>query len=343
MISLGIVGCGWAASEIARASAELRDIRITSVFDTDRGKAENLAVRASASVAADLEAMLNDPKVDAIYAALPHALLPNTVQRALEAGKHVLSEKPLALTPEEALRLGAIADRRGLKLAVFFELRRAGTVEAARRIVGEGRIGEVRLVRLRTIIDKRRDYWGAPGHLNWRASRALAGGGVVMMNSIHQLDTIRYVTGLDYTAASGAIGTFASPMGVEVEDAASGTVRLSNGGIVSLVASAHSPGARHEETIEIDGTLGRLDLPDPFDNRPLRLHADGRWADIAVERPDSHRTMLQAFIDALVRGDPVPASAADAAAVLFVVDGLYRSAESGRSVQSEDRASKVSR
>ena len=194
MIGLGIVGSGWAAGEIVRAGAGLDGLTIVSVFDTDRRRAEALGTTAGAPVAADLDALLDHPQVDAVYAGLPHALLPEVVERALARGRHVLSEKPLAMTPDVALRLGELADRRHLKLAVFFELRCAGTVQAARRIVEEGRIGEVRLVRLRTLIDKRRDYWGPPGQLNWRASRALAGGGVAMMNSIHQLDTHRYVT-----------------------------------------------------------------------------------------------------------------------------------------------------
>lgn len=343
MIGLGLVGCGWAAGEIVRASAGLDGLRIVSLFDTDRSRAESLSAKAGALVATEVDAMLADPAIGAIYVGLPHALLPEVVERALNAGKHVLSEKPLALTPHEALRLGAIADARRLKLAVFFELRRAGTVEAARQLIAQGRIGEVRLVRLRTLIDKRRDYWGAPGHLNWRASRAMAGGGVVMMNSIHQLDTLRYITGLDYLSVSGTIRTLAVPAGVDVEDTASATIGLSNGAIASLVASAHAPGASRAETIEIDGTLGRLDLPDPFGDQPLRLYADGHWTDIPVERPDSHRLMLESFLAAITSDGPVPASATDAAAALFVVDGLYRSAETGRVVHSGASASNVSR
>jgi predicted dehydrogenase len=333
MIGLGIVGCGWAAGEIVRAGAALPHMKIVAVFDTDRPRAEALAARAGAKVAPDLEALLADPAVEAVYAGLPHALLPPVIARALQADRHVLSEKPLALDPAEALRLGALADARGLKLAVFFELRRAATVEAARRLLAEGRIGEPRFVRLRTIIDKRRDYWGPAGMLNWRARLATAGGGVVMMNSIHQLDTLRYLTGLDYTEVSGAVATLAAPDGVEVEDAASATIRLSNGGLCSLVANAHSPGARHEETIVIDGTLGRLELPDPFGTAPLRLHgAAAGPSEIAVERWDSHRVMLDAFLHSIAENGPVPAGASDAAAALAVVRGLYRSAAEGRAV-----------
>lgn len=184
-------------------------------------------------------------------------------------------------------------------------------------------------MRLRTIIDKREDYWGAPGLPNWRASRDQAGGGVLLMNTIHQLDTLRYITGLNYTSAQGTIATFRAV--ADVEDAGSAVLRLSNGAIVSVVASAHSPGANHEETIEIDGTHGRLDLPDPFGIAPLRIYKSETkvWNEIAVVRPDSHLLMIESFVDAIVKDKPEPAGAEDAAAAIATVNAIYRSAQEG--------------
>jgi len=243
-IRLGLVGCGWAAGEIVRASATLSTLQIVTAYDADPGRAAALAQKAGARVSSSLDAMLADPGIDAVYVGIPHNLLAPTVETALDAGKHVLAEKPLALDVATARRLGALADSKRLKLAVFFELRRAGTVERACQLVQQGAIGTPRFVRLRTLIDKRRSYYGEPGAPNWRASLREAGGGVLLMNSIHQLDTLRYITGLDYVAAQGEIATFRAT--ADVEDAGSATLRLSNGGIVSIVASAHSPGANHE-------------------------------------------------------------------------------------------------
>lgn len=331
-IGLGVIGCGWAAGEIARATTRLPSLRIVAACDTDADRAQAYADKTHARLAPDIDALLADPEVSTVYVGLPHHLLSATVERALRAGKHVLAEKPLSLDADDARRLGHLAESQGLKLAVFFELRRSGTVTAAKRILGDGEIGEPLLIRLRTIIDKRPDYWGAPGDLNWRASKAQAGGGVLLMNTIHQLDTLRYITGLDYVSASGEIATFRAA--ADVEDAGAATLRLSNGAILSIVASAHSPGANYEETIEIDGTLGRLDLPDPFGIAPLRLYRSAArvWNDIAVERPDSHMFMLESFVDAIVNDNPVPASAADAAAAIGAVNAIYRSALERRTI-----------
>jgi 1,5-anhydro-D-fructose reductase (1,5-anhydro-D-mannitol-forming) len=333
VIGLGLVGCGWAASEIVRVAADVPGLRIATTFDADAARAAAYAARADVEASASLEALLDQPEVTAVYVGLPHHLLASTVERCLEAGKHVVAEKPLALEAEEARRLGRLAERRELKLCVFYELRRAASVETGRRLIAEGAIGVPQLVRIRTLIDKRLDYWGAPPALNWRARKEQAGGGVLLMNSVHQLDTLRYVTGLAFVRASGAIATFTAPG--EVEDAASATLTLSNGGIVSVAASAHSPGARDADTIEIEGTEGRLDLPDPFGTAPLRLYrkADATWRNIAVERTDSHRSMVESFVTAIETNGPVPASANDAAAAIAAVQAIYRSHEEGRVVE----------
>lgn len=329
-VRLGIIGCGRAASEIVRASRDMPSLEIIAVCDTDGARAEALGREAGATVADDIDALLAIPSITTIYVGLPHVLLAPTVERALKAGKHVLAEKPLALAATEASRLGDLARAKSLKLCVFYELRRSGPVEAAREIIQAGTIGEPRLVRLRTIIDKPLSYWGPPGATLWRAHRDQAGGGVVMMNSVHQLDTLRYITGLDYTSAMGATATFAAP--ADVEDTASATLRLSNGAIVSLVASAHTPGADDEETIEIDGTLGRLNLPDPFGTAPTRLYrsATKAWEDLPTTRPDSHRRMLDSFVAAIENDTAVPAGASDAAAALAVVNAIYESSRTGR-------------
>jgi 1,5-anhydro-D-fructose reductase (1,5-anhydro-D-mannitol-forming) len=329
-VGLGVIGCGWAASEIARVSGDLPQVRIVAAMDADPVRAAAFGEKAHATVHGSLEALLADPDVTACYVGLPHYLLAPTVEKALAAGKHVLCEKPLALDAAEARRLGALAAARGLKLCVFYELRRAGTVQLAKRLLAEGAVGQPRLIRIRTVIDKKPAYWGPPGALNWRASKAQAGGGVLMMNSVHQLDTLRYITRLEVTQVVGEIDTFTAPG--EVEDAVSATLRLSNGALVSLAAAAHSPGAMGEETIEVDGTRGRLDLPDPFGDGPVRVYRNGVWETIEVPRPDSHALMLADFLAAVIDRREVPAGANDAAAALEVVNGIYRSAVERRTI-----------
>jgi predicted dehydrogenase len=271
-----------------------------------------------------------------VYIALPHRLLAPVAERALGAGHAAIVEKPMALDLATIARLDALARARRLTLGVMFELRESGPTRIARELVTGGAIGTVTAVRLRTLIDKPMTYWrsGFSSRVpsTWRARRSEAGGGVVLMNAIHQLDMLRSVTGLEMGEATGLTGTLvADVIEVEVEDTAAGVFRLSNGAIGSLVAGAHVAGAAAAETIEIDGTLGSLRIPDlyvPGDcsvylRRAWRDLPPGTWTTVASADADPFRATIQGFCGAVRDGRPAPVGAADAAAALAVVLAIY--------------------
>src|SRR4030095_12800391 len=145
-----------------------------------------------------LEELLENPKVDAAYIAVPHHLLAPLTQQALNAGKHALTEKPLAISLEEIDSLVALAAERQLALGVFYEMRYAPAHDRARELIQEGAIGSVVGIQIQTLIDKPLSYWqsGYTGRsINpWRGIKAQAGGGVVLMNTSHLLDALVYVT-----------------------------------------------------------------------------------------------------------------------------------------------------
>jgi UDP-N-acetyl-2-amino-2-deoxyglucuronate dehydrogenase len=345
-IGFGIVGCGGAASDLCRAVGQLPAARVAALHDRLEARALELASTHGGTPHGSLAALLDDPAVDAVYVGLPHHLLAPVAAEALAAGKHVLVEKPMGLDVEEIRSLGRLAAGAGLTLVPVFELRATALLQEARRLVQGGAIGSVESVRIRTVIDKPDAYWrsGPRGLVedSWRSRRAEAGGGVVLMNSIHQLDAIRYVTGLSFASALAEVATLHAA-GVEVEDAAAAALRLSNGALASLAASAHSAGAVDGERVELDGAAGRLDLPDPTGSgrRRLRLFLRRPWEDlpagarveIDVGETDAYLQLLQGFVSAVERGAEPPAGAEDAAAALATVLAIYESARTGRAVQ----------
>lgn len=334
-LGVGIVGCGGAATDVARAIGELADARLTAVHDLHVDRAVALAHPLGATVHAELEHLLRDPAVDVVYVALPHHLLAPTAQRALTAGRHVLVEKPMALDESAIRDLKQLAERERLTLGVVFELREAGPFRLGRELIGAGAIGAVRAVRIRTVIDKPAEYWtaGPRGVVSdgWRSRRDQAGGGVVLMNSIHQIDLVHSLTGLRFVRAAAEVATLTAQ--VEVEDYAAAALRLSNGAVVSLVAAAHSPGAARDERIEIDGAEGRLDLPDPYGpgvvraflRRPWGELAAQAWVDLEPPTVDAHVALLRGFLHAVRTGGPPPAGVDDAALALATVLAIYRS------------------
>jgi predicted dehydrogenase len=344
-IGVGLIGCGGAALDVIRAIDALPDLRVAATHDRSIDLAADLAVPRGGTVHAELEDLLADPTVDVVYVGLPHDLLAPTARRALLAGRHVLVEKPMGLRVDDIRDLDRLARDADRALGVVFELRAVAAIRAARELNAAGAIGAIQLVRVRVLIDKPSAYWqvGPTGRVSddWRGRSARAGGGVVLMNGIHHLDLVGFLTADRLVRASAEIGP--PPNGVEVESVAAATLRLGAGGVVSLVAHAHSAGARDEERIEIDGALGRIDLADPYTGDGLRLlvrrpwdgHPADRWQTIAPDPVDAHVAALEAFAAAVRAGVAAPVGAADAGAALAAVLAIYASASAGHAVDIE--------
>jgi predicted dehydrogenase len=316
---------------------------IVAACDVNPNLAADICRRFGGQHTDQLNALLSDANVDAVYVAVPHDLLAPLARQALLAGKHALVEKPMALTLADADDLIALADAEKLALGVFYEMRYAASFAQARDLLRAGAIGEVISVRIHTLIDKPASYWqagwGGRTHGPWRGQKARAGGGVVLMNSSHFLDATWFVTGLEVAAVSGAVATLVAP--VEVEDTAAATLRYDNGALGSLYSGAHVAGAEAAERCEVFGTEGQMLLPDPyhggkvsvFTRRPWRDLPPNCWITLPAEDTPVYERALEAFAQAAMRGEPAPIGGRDARRVLATVLALYQSSAEGREVR----------
>lgn len=341
-VRFGILGCGSASVPVCEAIVTSPLTELAAVYDVNQDLANDLSGRFHVRTMETLDELLTNPTVDAVYIAVPHYLLAPLTQQALEAGKHVLTEKPLAISLEEVDRLIAFATERQLSLGVFYEMRYAPAHALAREFIQAGAIGDVVGIQIQTLIDKSLAYWqaGYSGRsLNpWRGIQAQAGGGVVLMNTSHLLDALRYVTGLSVTSVSAEIGTLVAD--VEVEDMATATLRFNNGAIGSLIAGAHISGAHNEECCSIYGTEGQIRLPDPYGSGPLQVYlrrawdefTAGQWHSIPTEPVPVYQRAIEDFAQAVGTKRCVPISAQDARQVLAVVLAIYQSAAERRTI-----------
>lgn len=341
-VRFGVVGCGSASIPVGEAILASTLTELTAVYDVDHDLANDLSQRFHVPAMDTFDDLLTNPAVDAVYVAVPHHLLAPLTQQILEAGKHVLTEKPLAISLEEVDRLIASATERQLSLGVFYEMRYAPAHALAREFVQAGAIGNIIGIQIQTLIDKPRTYWqsGYSGRsVNpWRGIRAQSGGGVVLMNTSHLLDAIRYVTGLNVTSVSAEIGTLVA--NVEVEDMAAATLRFNNGAIGSLIAGAHITGANHEECCYIYGTEGQIRLPDPYSSDPLQIYLKRIWGEFTAEQWHSivlepvlvYQEAIEDFARAVRTKGCIPVSAQDARQVLAIVLAIYQSAAESRTI-----------
>ncbi len=341
-VRFGMIGCGSASIPVCEAIVASPLTELTAVYDVNTDLAKDISGRFHVPMLDTLEELLNDQNVEAVYIAVPHHLLAPLTQKVLEADKHALTEKPLAISLEEVDQLIALAGERELALGVFYEMRYAPAHALAREFVQAGAIGNIVGVQIQTLIDKPLSYWqsGYSGRsINpWRGLKAQAGGGVVLMNTSHLLDALFYISGLNVISVSAEIGTLVAS--VEVEDTATATLRFNNGAIGSLIAGAHIPGAQDDEYCSIYGTQGQIRLPDPYGSDPLRIYLKqewrdftaGQWHSIPTQPLPVYQRAVEDFAQAVQSGQCAPIDAGAARQVLAVVLAIYQSAAEHRTV-----------
>ena len=341
-IRFGIVGCGSASLPVCEAMISSPLAELLAVYDVNEELANDLSERFHVQKAKTIDGLLRNEMIDAVYVAVPHHLLAPLTQQVLEAGKHALTEKPLAISLEEVDKLVQLANKQELALGVFYEMRYAPAHALARELIQGGAIGNIIGVQIQTLIDKPLAYWqsgySARSVNPWRSIKPQAGGGVVLMNTSHLLDALFHITGLVVTSVSAEIGNLVA--NVEVEDIASATLCFNNGAIGSLMAGAHIPGARHEELCFIYGTEGQVRLPDPYGADSLRVYLKrawdhlepGQWHSIPAEPVPVYRLAVEEFALAVQTGRCPPIDAHAARQVLAVVLAIYQSAAEKRTI-----------
>jgi UDP-N-acetyl-2-amino-2-deoxyglucuronate dehydrogenase len=315
---------------------------LARVHDLDERLARDLAARCGVPYTTRLDDILRDPGIDAVYIAVPHDMLARLAEAALCAGKHVLVEKPMAITLEDADKLIALAESHHLALGVFYEMRYAAAFAQARELIQAGAIGGITGVHIQTLIDKPMAYWseGYSGRSrnSWRGEKARAGGGVLLMNTSHLLDAVRFVTGLEVESVTGQVETLSAE--VEVEDSAVATLRYTNGALASLFAGAHVAGAHGDERFDIYGAKGSLRVGDPYRDQPVTIFMRrdwsdfpaGEWRTLPQTRVNVFRKAIEEFVAAVQNGTRPPIDGRDARQVLEIVLAIYRSAEEKRQV-----------
>lgn len=241
----------------------------------------------------DWRAVVADPDIDVVDVVSPGSSHVEIAIAALQAGKHVLCEKPLANTVAEAEAMTAAADAaraQGVRAMVGFSYRRVPAIAFARQLVQDGRIGTVRQVRALYLQDWLAD---ADGPMTWRLDKSLAGSGALGDIGAHAIDLVEHVTGAELTGVSGLLETFvterplladgvglsgtaSSERGqVTVDDAAFFTARLgggaADGAVGTFEATRYATGRKNGLTLEISGSEGAIQF-DLESMNELRLY-----------------------------------------------------------------------
>ncbi len=337
-LGLLVVGTGFLGAQRAASAALTRRLRLVAVTDRDPALAERVAARHGAIAVPNLEVGLESGGVDAVVIATPHGDHAEAVRLALEAGKHVLCEKPLAIRGDDARALAILADESRLRLATGLNHRFYPPVRDALALVGSWAIGRVESVRAEI------GHLATPEFLqSWHTEVARSGGGTLMDNGPHACDLIRRFLG-EVVLAKGLVRQDVQlPAGCESE--AFGLFRNHDNAFAELHASwALRAGYL---TIDVRGSEGYLRV----ETAPWRLTGrlgDGRRLDrryLAARVADRvHRARygcersvvaeLEAFASTAAAATP-PGPAAtgwDGCRVTEMIQAIYQSDRTGDEV-----------
>ena len=305
--------------------------RIAAVCDVDSARVDQVGQTIGARSYSDYHALLLDPEIAAVDIALPHHLHYEVGRAALEAGKHVLIEKPLAPTVLECDGLISLARERNLLLSVSENARFVSAYIEVKRLLDAGTLGTPRLIR--TLIYGS-EIAALTNKAHWRARAEELLGGAIVDSSPHTFYLLKFLFG-----PVAQLRAFTDKLidQSEVEDNALVTGRLELGALFTsqFTFTAEIPWG---ERLEIYGTEGTVVVDQLRD--PPALHFRGRTdmagTPLAGVRYDpagwkfaSIATSVARFAEAVHENQPAPIDPLDARYVMFVIENCYKSARAG--------------
>lgn len=321
------LGHAWA---YARALTASPHARLVGVHDPEPEHTRWLAQDFGVRLVDDAEALLASPEVDAVVVCSANVEHRAHVELVAGHRKHVLCEKPIATTLEDAVAMVAACEDAGVQLHLAFASRFLPLVGRAREAVREGLLGDL----VGMVGGNRGRPPLPPAYPGWITDPVAAGGGALIDHSVHVSDVMRHVSGLEVTEVSAEAGSLLWDCGVD--DVAVLTVRFGNGAVGSIDPSWSMPEnspADYDFYLRLVGTEGSLAISDraeavhlvsarPDRARGLRLSSFAGDADAA---------MLEAFLDSVRLGSVQPpcATGEDGLRALQVALAGYRSAATG--------------
>ena len=265
---------------------------------------------------------------DAVCITSPNFRHAQEAIESLNAGKHVLLEKPMALSMEEARSIEVAAKKSGAVCMIDFHLRQHPTVLRAKEIIGSGTLGEI------VSIDMRWSSGTANGTLpplpesmKWREDPKLAGGGALMARGVHLFDLLRFLTNEEVTDAC-ALSDATEQM---VDRTIAGVLRIKSGAIATILTSKKLTGARNG--VEVAGTKGSiwLDIFRSGEGTLSITDADGAKEE-SFPATDLYASVFSAFALSLESKANFGASLDDGLASVAITDAVQKSVQTGRIV-----------
>ena len=338
-IKWGVIGCGGIADRRTLPGMMLSDkAELLAVMDANSDAAEACKEKYGAKYAfTKYEDVLSVPEIEAVYIASPVFFHKEQAIAAAKAKKHILLEKPVALTVSEAEEIKKACEENGVKISIGFLMRFHGYHQKIKEIIAEGKIGE--------IVSMRGQFtcWYPDIIGAWRQKKATSGGGALVDMGIHVIDLIHYITGLKATqvAAFNQTQTF----NYEVDDSSNVIMKMDNGSVAYVDSNFNIPDAASVAKLEIYGTKGSIVAKgtlaqEEVGNVDILISDDSLEYDASQSRTEltplslegtplgnMYTKEIDGLCDAIIENTEVPVSIESAIFDQKIVEAAYKSTE----------------
>lgn len=322
MKQFAIIGCGAVSQFHAKAIQDLENGNLYGVYDTRRENAEKFASGyVGCKVFSTLDELFSCKEVDIVNICVPSGLHAELAIKAAKAGKHVIVEKPMAITKEQLDNIVQVAEENKTKIAVVAQLRFTPAIQKAKAAIDGGKLGKILLADFSGKYYRSPEYYAAGG---WRGTWAMDGGGALMNQGIHGVDILLFLMG-EVKRVTGVVRTLYHS--IEVEDTVAAALEFECGALGTLCATTATPPGFDRE-IRIRGTRGSLIIKEHslvyavVDCKELpcseHISSGGATTNMLLDT-EGHRKQIETFFRA-IRGEEVsyPDSRAGRSAVSLI-------------------------
>jgi predicted dehydrogenase len=345
-VRFGIIGLGGMGSHHARYINSVDGAQLTAICDIEPAAVEKAGRGLEVARYGRYQDLINSGKVDAVLIATPHYQHCEIACMGFEKGLHILSEKPQAVSINDARRTNAFyeAYKDRLKYGIVYQMRTNPLFAKLRDLVQGGELG--RLTRITWIATRWFRTWAYYASGGWRATWAGEGGGVMINQCPHNLDQLWWITGL-MPCRITAVGSIGKTHPIEVDDEMSAILEYPDGAIGHFITTTgEAPGT---DRLEICGDRGKL----VAENGAVRFHRTrgsvseirrtSRESFAQVETweidiplgnaiPEGHKFITQNFVNAILKGEPQLAPGVEGVFGLEIGNGMLMSGLTGKPV-----------
>lgn len=333
MINFALIGCGRVAPRHAQSYGQLAETRFVAAADIRTERAERFGADYGVAAYTDYAAVLARPDVDAVSICVPSGLHAQVAIDALQAGKHVLVEKPIALSLADADRMIAAARTHNRLLGVVLQNRYNSPMQQVRRAVDDGLLGRLYLGNATVRWYRPQSYYEDGWHGTWAMD-----GGALMNQSIHHIDALQWLLG-PVQAVQAYAATLAHQM--EAEDVGVAVLRFANGALGTVEGSTVTWPQNLEGSVALFGEHGSVQVGGTALNRITLWKVRGQLEQEAeiltsqrVDPPSvygySHRAVIRDFAQAVMEGRAPGTPGEEARKSLALVLAIYEAAATGR-------------